>query len=385
MTKITEFKPQRKNANKHTQRGIGMLEKSIQTDGFIDAQTVAADGEMISGSARLELAADKFAEVDPIIVHSDGSRPVIVIRDDIPSADDPRARRLSVAANQIGAADWNPDGELLTEWAGEDEAIKRMFADSEWEEATGNAKGEPQDAEPQVDRAAELNEKWQVKTGDLFRVGDHRLLCGDSTKREDVERVMGGEKADLCLTDPPYATGGKSEDYDIAESQLVELIAKFLPIVLDFSDRVLLTPGNKFQFLYPKPEWVLAWFVQVGVGANPWGFTFWNAIFAYGKDPYLLRGLGSRPDAFVKTEASEKTDHSTSKPVGVWSWILERGSVDIGETVFDPFAGSGTTLVACQNLQRKCRAIEISPNYCAVILERMVTAFPGVEIERIEK
>lgn len=134
MTKINDFRPQSKNANKHTQRGIGMLERSVQSDGWIDAQTAAADGEMISGSARLEVAADKFAEVEPIVVHTDGSRPVIVVRDDIPTADDPRARRLSVAANQITAADWNPDGELLKEWAGEDEQIKRMFQDAEWQE-----------------------------------------------------------------------------------------------------------------------------------------------------------------------------------------------------------------------------------------------------------
>ena len=196
--------------------------------------------------------------------------------------------------------------------------------------------------------------------------------------------VWGGEKADLCLTDPPYATGGKSKDYDISEEELIVLIGKFLPLALSVSKRILLTPGNKYQFLYPKPEWVLAWFVQAGVGANPWGFTFWNAIFAYGKDPYLESGIGSRPDAFVKTEASEKIGHSTSKPLGVWSWILERGSINKGDIILDPFAGSGTSLVAAENLSRQCRAVEISPAYVAVTLQRMADAFEGIEIKRIE-
>jgi DNA modification methylase len=71
----------------------------------------------------------------------------------------------------------------------------------EWTDGDGD---EPQDAEPQIDKAAELNKVWQVKRGDLWRIGEHRLLCGDSTKKEDVGRVMGGEKADMVIADPPY-------------------------------------------------------------------------------------------------------------------------------------------------------------------------------------
>jgi hypothetical protein len=195
--------PQQRNANKHTLHGLRLLEKSIQSDGFIDAQTAAADGEIISGSARLELSAEKFADVEPIIVESDGSRPVVVVRTDIPTANDPRAKRLSVAANQIAKTDFNPDGELLAEWGGEDEAIRAMFADSEWEEITGEKKPTA-DAEPQTDRAAELLEKWGVKPGDLWQIGDHRLICGDCTDAETVARVMGNDTAVLMLTDPPY-------------------------------------------------------------------------------------------------------------------------------------------------------------------------------------
>lgn len=134
------FRPQARNANKHTPYGLRLLEQSLQRDGFIDGQTAAADGEIISGSARLEVAAEKFANVEPIIVHSRGDRPVIIVRDDIPNADHPRARRLSVAANQIAKVDFDPDGELLKEWGGEDAQIRAMFADSEWLSVTGDAR-----------------------------------------------------------------------------------------------------------------------------------------------------------------------------------------------------------------------------------------------------
>lgn len=134
---MTKLQPQRRNANKHTLHGTRLLEKSVQSDGWIDAQTAAADGEMISGTARLELSADKFADVEPIIVFSDGTKPVVVIRTDIPNLEDPRAKRLSIAANQIAHTDYAMDGDLLKEWGGEDEAIRAMFADSEWFTATG--------------------------------------------------------------------------------------------------------------------------------------------------------------------------------------------------------------------------------------------------------
>ena len=173
--KLSDLKTQSRNANKHTVYGLRLLEKSLREDGFIDAQTAAADGEIISGSARLEKAVEIFTdkqgeEVEPIIVHSDGSRPVIVIRDDIPNAESARARRLSVAANKIAQVDFDPDWALLKEWGGEDEQIKKLFSDDEWREGTGE---EPAtvDAEPQIDRAAELQVKWGTKLGDLWGMG----------------------------------------------------------------------------------------------------------------------------------------------------------------------------------------------------------------------
>lgn len=110
--------PQRKNANRHTQRGMGLLEGSIEKDGWIGAVTVAADGETFDGSARVEVTARMGMLDDPIVVHSDGTRPVIVVRDDIPSADDERAVRLGLGANWIAAKnlDWDPG--VLAELAG---------------------------------------------------------------------------------------------------------------------------------------------------------------------------------------------------------------------------------------------------------------------------
>ena len=98
--KIAGFKPQTRNGNKHTQRGMGMLEASMRQYGYVSPMTAAADGEIIDGSARIETSANVFGD-DAIVVHHDGTKPIIMVRDDIPSADTPEARAISMAANRI--------------------------------------------------------------------------------------------------------------------------------------------------------------------------------------------------------------------------------------------------------------------------------------------
>lgn len=118
--KLTDVLPQRANANRHTARGMGLLEASIQKDGWIGAITVAADGETFDGSARIETGnASGFADVEPIIVRSRGDRPIIHIREDIPDADDPRAKRLGIAANRIGQINLEWESDVLAELAAE--------------------------------------------------------------------------------------------------------------------------------------------------------------------------------------------------------------------------------------------------------------------------
>lgn len=114
-SKISDFKPQRRNANKHTQRGGGMLDNSIRKDGYSgEAMVAASDGELFIGSRRLEVSADVLGvDVEPIVVHSDGSRPVIVIRDDIPDANDPRAIRLGLGSNRIAEVSYEIDIDVL--------------------------------------------------------------------------------------------------------------------------------------------------------------------------------------------------------------------------------------------------------------------------------
>ena len=208
------------------------------------------------------------------------------------------------------------------------------------------------------------------------------MLCGDAGNSQDVDRLMQGRKATLCLTDPPYGIGESYESFDDTKENLSKLISRFLPLAQANAERVLLTPGNMNQWLYPKPDWTLCWFVAAGTGRSPWGFSCWQPFLAYGKDPYLAEGKGSRPDALALTESADNDlGHPVSKPVKVWSWFMERGSINKGDIILDLFTGSGTGIVAAEQLARVFMGIEIEPSYCAVTLERMTQM--GLKCKRI--
>ena len=148
-TKISEFRPQRQNANKHTPRGLGMLDKSMGENGFIGAMTSAADGEIFDGSARLETAYERFGEdVEPIVIDADGTRPIIVRRIDIPSADDPRAKKLAIAANRIASVDLDWDADILAAIADEVDISDMFFEDELAALAERDSEEETPDFEP---------------------------------------------------------------------------------------------------------------------------------------------------------------------------------------------------------------------------------------------
>lgn len=128
--KLSDFQLQRVNANKHRPRGMGMLSNIISKEGWIGAITVANDGETFAGSARLETAIDRFGDdAEPIVIDSDGSRPIIVRRVDIASADDPRAIRLGIADNRVHDVNADYDGEILGAIAHEVDILDMFFED----------------------------------------------------------------------------------------------------------------------------------------------------------------------------------------------------------------------------------------------------------------
>lgn len=259
------------------------------------------------------------------------------------------------------------------------------------------------DSEPQIDRAEELNQKWDVKAGDLWLIGEHRLLCGDSTKAEDVSKVMGGGMADMLLTDPPYGVSyvGKTADALTIENDALDDEELASLVLSAFNNAQSICRGGAYWYATVPPgplhlifanDWKQRGILrQIMVWAKD-SMVLGHSEYHYQHEPILFGWIpGKRhknPDRtrttlwkYDRPKASH--EHPTMKPVELWMQAVKDGSIQ-GESVFDPFLGSGTTMVACQNLNRKCRGIEISTNYCAVILERMITAFPEIDIRRAE-
>ena len=317
-----------------------------------------------------------------------------------------------IADNRLGElAEW--DEELL---ALEIEDLKDLdfdldlsgFDEKEIEKITGAGKEvHDDDFEP----PAEV--QTDIQRGDLFTLGRHRLLCGDSTSAEDVGRLMDGKKADICFTSPPYnagslnikgqaATGAKyiGTDDDRTEDQYADFLNAILSNALTFAGDVMINIGlvetnkrviirlmglhidNFKDIIYWKKS-TCAPHIQPGVINNQVEFIlcfgdgkrrFKTAQFGQGTYWNVIEGPPASSNEYAKI-------HKATFPIYLPTNIVENFCPPEGG-VFEPFCGSGTTLVACEQLRRTCFGMEISPQYCQVIIDRW-EKLTGQKAERV--
>jgi hypothetical protein len=364
---------------------VDLIAGSIEAAGFDDPVGLNTHPDaafLLEGHGRLKaLAAMRDAGKPPpehIATGKGGAWLVPVVKLHLPPG---KAERYALAHNQLSAgAGW--DDAALGKVLGRLADLNIDTSGLGWEQAdidaliggaSGKDGGEPGGGEePPVDRAGELQAKWGTSLSQVWHCGPHRIVCGDCTDPAVIEAVMQGEKADLCLTDPPYGVGLDYDGHDDSETALRELAAKWLPLARNAARVVVFTPGVTQQWLYPEPQWVMCWFYGGGQHRGPWGFNCWQPIICYGKDQSQAAGLGCRPDAVDLNTPANAGDiaHPCPKPMQLWEWLVTRCSFGDSDIVLDPFLGSGTTMIACHRLGRVCRGIELSPAYVAVCLER---------------
>lgn len=188
---------------------------------------------------------------------------------------------------------------------------------------------------------------------------------------------------DAVVTDPPYGVsfGGKStkhakrsgEGYLSFDDSPEYVSAVIIPTIVQLIERfgrVVVTPGIRCCFMYPNPTAMGAIFYPSGAGLGRWGFTCSQPVLYYGSDPYLSAGMGHRPDSISTTDSAGENGHPCPKPLSVMKWLVKKATLD-GETVLDPFMGSGTTLRAAKDLGRKAIGIEIEEKYCEIASSRL--------------
>ena len=372
MSKISDLTPDAQNARAHNPRNVGMIVNALHEVGAARSIVIDEDGNILAGNATIEAAAEAGIE-NLQIVEADGETIVAVRRTGLTDAQKTRLKYFDNRTAEL--ADWNPDVILADLEAGVD--LGDIFTDIELEDF-GWEPDKAEDPGADMDKADELQEKWGVKRGDLFVIPSqsvegksHRILCGDSTDAKDVAKLMGGERADAVVADPPYGVGVDYESFDDTQMNTKALVDKVMPFMLDAPCAVL-TPGIPMMWHYPAPTWLMAWVHPAATGSCPWGLAGLNPILAYGDDPYLKAGMGRRHDNLVLAADREGAEgHPVQKPLPVWAWLVERVTPKRGQVVADPFLGSGTTCVAAENLGRVCFGSEICEKYVSVSLERL--------------
>lgn len=368
--KISQLKTYDKNARTHPKKQIDLLAKNIQRFGFTVPVLVDKNNEIIAGHGRI-LAMKQLKEDE-----------VPCVRLENLSEEEVKALRL--ADNQLGLmSDWDMDLVI--------DELKGL--DSELLDLTGFDKDliiEPDEAD---DIVPDVPEEPQSKLGDLYELGNHRVLCGDSTKLEDVERLMDGKKADMVFTDPPYkiqTEGGTRSDISKSlqkQGKSIEFIADFDPA--DFLNTLpLFFDGSMNAYVFCNKELLpdyLVWARDCGYSFNVLVWKKPNAIpigdshrpdieylLLFRKNAIWNNGLSSIVNYSRLIESPRETGlHPTMKPVGIITNQLLISS-HYGSVVVDAFLGSGSTLIASEKTGRICYGMELDCRYTDVIVQRYV-------------
>ena len=388
--KVDELKLYPGNPRTMSEDQFEALKRSLREFGLVQPLVINSQDEVIGGNQRLEaLRQLGISEVEVVVV-------------DLPAS---RERALNIALNKI-QGEW--DYRLLKEFVSDltaEEVELTGFTTEELEELTVNLEPENEVEEDDYDFTKDLPPK--VQSGDVWQLGKHRLACGDSTKREDVDRLMQGKKADLVITDPPY--GINYNDFERVSPDNHK-VGRFGPIMNDdeIPDFIPLLPevlkSNGSFYVFACWEGVVKLTPKIKSIGHISDCIIWDKlnfpisvcdykrryeIIIYGwLDKHRFFGAANEVNVWEQTGfASEKQRraeemvHPTQKPVAVMSRGIKNSSLK-NQTVLDLFGGSGTTLIACEQLDRICYMMEIDPHYCDVIIDRWET-YTGQKAEKL--
>ena len=353
---IKDIKMYKNNAKKHDTTQINNVAESIKQFGFVQPIVVDKNNEIVIGHCRYE-AAKKLGMKKVPCVCADDLTPEQV-------------NALRLVDNKSNESDW--DFDLLAEELPE---LDLSAFDFDW--------GLPEDTTDEVteDEAPEVDEESEpiTKLGDIWQLGRHRLMCGDSTDKETVELLMDGKKADMVFTDPPYGVdydGINNDSRSGLEDLLTSAFENYKENCIDGAS-VYCFHSDKCADIFHKVfrsfchfSSMIIWEKQSLV-LSQGDYQSIHEPCLYGWfDNGTHRFFGDRKQTSVWQFDRKSVDgHTTPKPIGFICKALENSSKK-NEKVLDLFGGSGSTLIACEQLNRTCYMMELDPKYCDVIIRR---------------
>ena len=384
MTSINNLKSDHKNARKRTDRSATLIAESLKRYGAARSIVIDEDNRILAGNGTIEGA--KQAGIKNVrVIETDGSEIIAVKRTGL--TEDEKVG-LALADNRTSdLSDW--DAQMLQQLS-EEHDIAPWFEQEDLDEIIGEVEQLPAQGNTDPDDVPEAPEDPITKPGDLWILGNHRLLCGDSTNIQHVERLMDGEKADMVFTDPPYALFGNSTGTTVADDKMIR------PFFRDIGKSIFLTSkkGAHFYSCLDWKSWAAVMDSYSGAGLTIKNMIVWDKGHgalgqAYRSQHELIMfgvcanvGISITATAAVSKDKQisdvnvwqcsrepKKGMHAALKPQELIKRAINNSSAS-GEVILDLFGGSGSTLIACEDTARKCRMMEMEPKYCDVIVKR---------------
>ena len=382
MATIRDLKFDDKNFNKHTQFGMSLIEKSLRENGAGRSILLDKDNNIIAGNGVVESAGQIGLEKIKI-VETTGDEIVAVKRTDI-SLNSKKGREMALADNATASADLEWDEENLKTEFDEDE-LKSWLGEQDWLE--------DKTAEIVEDEAPEVNESEPAKSelGKVYQLGEHRLMCGDSTDAGSVAILMDGQKADMVFTDPPYGYEYQSnmrirrEKFDVLKND--DKILDFFPLIKDYNNGFVFVCTTwktldrwlpLFKTYYELSNMVIWDKGGGGIGDLEHTFLTDYEIILCSNNGAKITGKRIGSVWNIPKDAPGNYEHATQKPIQVSSTAISNTTKQ-NDSVLDLFGGSGSTLIACEQLGRKCYMMELDPKYCDVIRKRWWKFTQGTE------
>lgn len=365
--KISEVKPYERNAKKHDKKQIENVMESIRQFGFVQPVVVDKNNVLVIGHCRYAAAKRlKMKQIDAVRVES---------------LTEEQVNKLRLLDNKLNESEW--DIELLLE---DVPALDWDGFDIDWNlpELEGD--------EPEVveDEPPEPPKEAKTKPGDLYQLGRHRLLCGDATKPEDLERLMNGQRADLYLTDPPYNVDyvGKTKDAlkiendSRGDSEFRELLVNSF-----MAAKECMKAGASFYIWHADSEGFnfrgacrdVGWTVRecliwkknsMVLGRQDYQWQHEPCLYGWNEGGSHAWYSDRKQTTILEFDRPTKSkEHPTMKPVKLFDYLMKNSSKK-DDIVLDTFGGSGTTIIACEQNGRCGYSTELDPKYCDVIVER---------------